>query len=83
MIEERADDGAAHIKDRTDGLGAHSVIEAARQWCAGSSPSSSTSSGTAQSTPGKVFDLTLPLDDVAEGCRAMDERRTIETLLRL
>jgi len=32
--------------------------------------------------PGKVFDLTLPLDRVAEGYRAMDERRAIKTLLR-
>jgi threonine dehydrogenase-like Zn-dependent dehydrogenase len=32
--------------------------------------------------PGKVFDLTLPLADVAEGYRAMDERRAIKTLLR-
>ena len=32
--------------------------------------------------PGKVFDLTLPLDQVAEGYRAMDERRAIKTLLR-
>ena len=32
--------------------------------------------------PGKVFDLTLPLDNVAEGYRAMDERRAIKTLLR-
>lgn len=31
--------------------------------------------------PGKVFDLTLPLDDVAEGYRAMDERRAIKVLL--
>jgi len=31
---------------------------------------------------GKVFDLTLPLDQVAEGYRAMDERRAIKTLLR-
>jgi hypothetical protein len=31
--------------------------------------------------PGNVFDLTLPLDQVAEGYRAMDERRTIKTLL--
>ena len=31
--------------------------------------------------PGKVFDLTLPLDQVAEGYRAMDERRAIKTLL--
>ena len=32
--------------------------------------------------PGKVFDLVLPLDQVAEGYRAMDERRAIKTLLR-
>jgi threonine dehydrogenase-like Zn-dependent dehydrogenase len=32
--------------------------------------------------PGKVFDLSLPLRDVAEGYRAMDERRAIKTLLR-
>ena len=31
--------------------------------------------------PGKVFDLTLPLNQVAEGYRAMDERRAIKTLL--
>jgi len=32
--------------------------------------------------PGKVFDLTLPLDQVAEAYRAMDQRRAIKTLLR-
>ena len=32
--------------------------------------------------PGKVFDLVLPLEQVAEGYRAMDERRAIKTLLR-
>ena len=32
--------------------------------------------------PGKVFDLTLPLEEAAEGYRAMDERRAIKTLLR-
>jgi threonine dehydrogenase-like Zn-dependent dehydrogenase len=31
--------------------------------------------------PGKVFDLRLPLEDVAEGYRAMDERRAIKALL--
>jgi threonine dehydrogenase-like Zn-dependent dehydrogenase len=31
--------------------------------------------------PGKVFDLHLPLEEVAEGYRAMDERRAIKTLL--
>jgi threonine dehydrogenase-like Zn-dependent dehydrogenase len=33
--------------------------------------------------PGKVFDLELPLDQAAEGYKAMDERRAIKTLLRL
>lgn len=31
--------------------------------------------------PGKVFDQQLPLEQVAEGYRAMDERRAIKTLL--
>lgn len=38
---------------------------------------------TRKINPGKVFDLTLPLADVAEGYRAMDERRAIKTLLRV
>ncbi|MCC7349208.1 MAG: zinc-dependent alcohol dehydrogenase family protein [Phycisphaerales bacterium] len=33
--------------------------------------------------PGKVFDLVLPLAQVAEGYKAMDERRAIKTLLRV
>jgi len=37
---------------------------------------------TGKINPGKVFDLVLPLDQVAEGYRAMDERRAIKTLLR-
>jgi threonine dehydrogenase-like Zn-dependent dehydrogenase len=37
---------------------------------------------TRKINPGKVFDLTLPLADVAEGYKAMDERRAIKTLLR-
>lgn len=32
--------------------------------------------------PGRVFDLTLPLEQAAEGYRAMDERRAIKALLR-
>ncbi|MFJ3720151.1 zinc-dependent alcohol dehydrogenase family protein [Streptomyces sp. NPDC090057] len=32
--------------------------------------------------PGKVFDLTLPLERVADGYRAMDERRAVKTLLK-
>ncbi|GGL50844.1 zinc-dependent alcohol dehydrogenase family protein [Planomonospora parontospora] len=31
--------------------------------------------------PGRVFDLTLPLEDAAEGYRAMDERRAVKVLL--
>lgn len=31
--------------------------------------------------PGKVFDLTLPLERAAEGYRAMDERRAIKVML--
>ena len=34
-----------------------------------------------QIDPGKVFDLTLPLEQAAEGYRAMDERRAIKVLL--
>jgi threonine dehydrogenase-like Zn-dependent dehydrogenase len=32
--------------------------------------------------PGQVFDLDLPLSEVADGYRAMDERRAIKALLR-
>lgn len=32
--------------------------------------------------PGRVFDLTLPLEQAAEGYRAMDERRAIKVLLQ-
>lgn len=32
--------------------------------------------------PGKVFDLELPIKDVAEGYKAMDERKAIKVLLR-
>jgi threonine dehydrogenase-like Zn-dependent dehydrogenase len=34
-------------------------------------------------TPGLVFDQTLPLDQVADGYRAMDERTSIKTMLAL
>ena len=33
--------------------------------------------------PGRVFDLETNLDGVAEGYRAMDERRAIKSLLRI
>jgi threonine dehydrogenase-like Zn-dependent dehydrogenase len=126
VIEERGDEGAARIKDLTDGLGAHSVIEAVGtresmlQAIHASRPGGHVGyvgvthgdlpgdqlffsqthlhGGPApvrrflpdlieliwnrQIDPGKVFDLTLPLDEVAGGYRAMDERRAIKTLLR-
>jgi threonine dehydrogenase-like Zn-dependent dehydrogenase len=34
-----------------------------------------------QIDPGAVFDLTLPLEQAAEGYRAMDERRATKVLL--
>lgn len=33
--------------------------------------------------PGKVFDLVLPIDQVADGYKAMDERRAIKTMLTM
>lgn len=126
IVTERGDDGVAAIKDLTDGLGAHSVIEAVgtqesmMQAIRSTRPGGHLgyvgvshdvtlpgeelffshvhlhggpapvrqylphfidliSSGTID--PGKVFDLTLPLAEVAEGYRAMDERRAIKVLL--
>ena len=38
---------------------------------------------TGQIDPGTVFDLTLPLEDAAEGYRAMDERRATKVMLTL
>jgi threonine dehydrogenase-like Zn-dependent dehydrogenase len=35
---------------------------------------------TRQIDPGKVFDLSLPLERAADGYRAMDERRAIKAL---
>ena len=36
-----------------------------------------------QIDPGKVFDLTLPLEEASDGYQAMDQRRTIKVLLTL
>jgi threonine dehydrogenase-like Zn-dependent dehydrogenase len=127
VVTERGDEGVARVKDLTDGLGAHAVIEAV-----GTRQSMLQAIGATRPgghvgyvgvlheelpgdrlffshvhfhggpapvrrflpelidliwnrtiDPGKVFDLTLPLDEVAEGYRAMDERRAIKTLLTL
>ena len=127
VVTERGDEGVAHVKDLTDGLGAHSVIEAVGtqesmlQAIRATRPGGHVGyvgvshgvelpgeelffsgvhlhGGPAPVRrflpelielicdraidPGKVFDLTLPLDQAAEGYRAMDERRAIKTLLR-
>ena len=126
-MTERGDEGVAHIKELTKGIGADSVLE-----CVGTLESmmqaiSSVRKGGSASyvrvphgaeldgetlffahvhlhggpapvrrflpelirrvwdgkiNPGKVFDLTLPLDQVVEKYRAMDERRAIKALLR-
>jgi threonine dehydrogenase-like Zn-dependent dehydrogenase len=126
IVEERGADGVARIKDLTNGLGAHSAIEAVgtqesmMQAIRATRPGGHVGYvGVAHGVqlpgeemffshvhlhggpapvrrflpqlieliwrqdidPGKVFDLTLPLDDVADGYRAMDERRAIKTLL--
>jgi threonine dehydrogenase-like Zn-dependent dehydrogenase len=127
IVTERGDEGVARIKDLTNGLGAHSVIEAVGTQESMMQSIRSTRAGghvgfvgvlhgveipggeyffshvhlhggpapvrrylpelidliwNRKIDPGKVFDLSLPLDQVAEGYRAMDERRAIKTLLR-
>jgi threonine dehydrogenase-like Zn-dependent dehydrogenase len=127
IVTERGDDGITRIKDMTDGLGAHSVIEAVGTQESMTQALHSTRPGghigfvgvahdvsldgtdlfwslahlhggpapvrrflpelmeligSRTIDPGKVFDLDLPLDQAAEGYRAMDERRAIKTLLR-
>ena len=125
-MTERGDEGVARIKEMTDGVGAHSVVEAVGTQESMMQAIRSTRPGghvgfvgvthgvelpgmelffaevhllggpapvrrylpelldliwKRTIDPGKVFDLTLPLDQVAEGYRAMDERRAIKTLL--
>ena len=128
IVEERGDDGVAKIKELTNGLGAHSVIEAVgtqesmMQAIRATRPGGHVGyvgvshdvalpgeelffsgvhlhGGPApvrrflpeliqliwdrKIDPGRVFDLTLPLEDAAEGYTAMDERRAIKVLLTL
>ena len=128
IVEERGDDGVARVKGLTDGLGAHSVIEAVGTQESMLQAIRSTRPGghvgyvgvshdvqlpgdelffshvhlhggpapvrrflpelidlisNGDIDPGGVFDLTLPLDEAAEGYRAMDERRAIKVLLTL
>jgi threonine dehydrogenase-like Zn-dependent dehydrogenase len=127
IVTERGDAGVARIKELTDGLGAHSVVEAVGTQESMMQAVRSTRPGgyvgyvgvshdvelpgqelffshvhlhggpapvrrflpelidliwNRRIDPGRVFDLDLPLDDVAEGYRAMDERRAVKALLR-
>jgi threonine dehydrogenase-like Zn-dependent dehydrogenase len=126
IVTTRGDEGVAEIKELTNGLGAHSVIEAVGTQEAMMQAIRATRPGghvgyvgvshdvqlpgdelffsgvhlhggpapvrrflpdlielicNRTIDPGRVFDLTLPLDQAAEGYRAMDERRAIKTLL--
>ncbi|HTP11948.1 MAG TPA: zinc-dependent alcohol dehydrogenase family protein [Anaerolineae bacterium] len=127
IVTERGDEGVTKIKELTNGLGAHSTIEAVGTQEAMMQAIRTTRPGghvgfvgvlhdvevpgrefffshvhlhggpapvrrylpelidliwNRKINPGKVFDLTLPLAQVAEGYRAMDERRAIKALLR-
>jgi threonine dehydrogenase-like Zn-dependent dehydrogenase len=128
IVEERGDDGVARIKELTNGLGAHSVIEAVGTQEATMQGINATRPGghmgfvgvshgvqipglelffanihvhggpapvrrflpdliplisDRKIDPGKVFDVTLPLEQAAEGYKAMDERRAIKVMLTL
>jgi threonine dehydrogenase-like Zn-dependent dehydrogenase len=127
IVTERGDEGVAKIRELTEGLGAHSVIEAVGTQESMMQAIRSTRPGgyigyvgvfhgvelpveelffshvhlhggpapvrrflpelveliwNRKIDPGKEFDLSLPLEEVAEGYSAMDERRAIKTLLR-
>jgi threonine dehydrogenase-like Zn-dependent dehydrogenase len=127
VVAERGDDGVARIKELTDGLGAHSVVEAVGTQESMMQAIRSTRPGghvgyvgvthdvqlpglelffshvhlhggpapvrqylpelidliwNRKINPGRVFDLELPLEQAAEGYKAMDERRAIKALLR-
>ena len=127
IVTERGADGVAAVKELTDGLGAHSVIEAVGTQESMMQAIRSTRAGghvgyvgvshdvtlpgeemfyshvhlhggpapvrrflpelvnliwNRTIDPGKVFDLTPPLEQAAEGYRAMDERRAIKVLLQ-
>jgi len=128
VVSERGDEGVTELKDLTNGLGAHSVIEAVGTQESMMQAIRATRPGghvgfvgvshdvqlsgdelffshvhlhggpapvrrflpehvelisNRTIDPGKVFDLTIPLEDVAEGYRAMDERSAIKTLLTI
>ncbi|MFG2616965.1 zinc-binding dehydrogenase [Streptomyces sp. NPDC048507] len=83
--KERGAEGVARIKEPTGGIGADSVLE-----CVGTGEAMAQALHAARpggsvgfvGVPHEVSDLTLPLEQVAEGYRAMDERRAVKALLR-
>jgi threonine dehydrogenase-like Zn-dependent dehydrogenase len=77
IVTERGDDGVAAIKDLTDGLGAHSVIEAVGSQESMMQAIHSTRAGGHVGYVGVAHEVALP----AAGYRAMDERRAIKVLL--
>jgi len=106
IIEERGDEGAARIRELTNGLGAtrpgghigyvgvthgelpgdelffsHAHLHGGPAPVRRFLPELTDLIWNREIDPGRVFDLTLPLAEVAEGYRAMDERRAIKTLL--
>lgn len=126
VVAERGDEGVERVRELTDGLGAHAVIEAVGTQESMMQAIRSTRPGghvgyvgvshdvrlpgdelffsavhlhggpapvrrflpdlirriwDREIDPGRVFDLTLPLEEAAEGYRAMDERRAVKTLL--
>ena len=126
IVEERGDDGVERVKELTNGLGAHSVVEAVGTQESMMQAIRSTRPGghvgyvgvlhdvdlpgnemffshvhlhggpapvrrflphlvdliwKREIDPGKVFDLVLPLEQAADGYKAMDERRAIKVLL--
>ena len=93
IVTERGDEGVARIRELTNGVGHGMKIDGwdlffthvrlhggpapVRRYM----PQLIDLVLSGRIDPGKVFDQTLPLEQVAEGYRAMDERRAIKTLL--
>ncbi len=88
IVAERSDEGVARIKDLTVVLQGEELFFSHVHLHGGPAPVRRFLPKlidlvwTEKVHPGKVFDLTLPLDQVAEGYRAMDERRAIKAILQ-
>ncbi|MDO4821951.1 MAG: zinc-dependent alcohol dehydrogenase family protein [Rothia sp. (in: high G+C Gram-positive bacteria)] len=128
IVEERGNEGIAKVKELTNGLGAHSVIEAVGTQQSMETAIAITRPGghigyvgvshdvtleglplffsevhlmggpapvrkylphlidliyKGEIEPGKVFNKTVALDDIAEGYRAMADREAIKTFVRI